>query len=105
MHPRMRIGEVIAHDQGIGISDMQRKLLARRCDTAVARMTNHLGTAQLHRATRNTALLLTRIEDFDHRAMVQPGVLRDLGQQALMIALGRLLRLTTPITTNIAGEI
>jgi leucyl-tRNA synthetase len=102
--PRMQFNEV-EHDQAIDISDRQRELLARWCDTAVARTTDNFETLQLHRATRNAMLLLERIEDFEHRVIAQRNALTDLDRQALAIALGRLLRLIAPITPHIAEEL
>jgi leucyl-tRNA synthetase len=92
-------------DSQIDISDKLRKKLAKWCDTAIRKVTNDLATLQLHRATRNIIMLLTRIEDFETRATSERGSLDARDHEAIAVALLRLTQLCAPLVPHIAEEL
>jgi leucyl-tRNA synthetase len=82
-----------------------RGLLTKWCDIATEKITNDLATLQMHRAARNVILLLTRIEDFERRALEKRGRLQEADRAALARALARLVQLIAPIAPHIAEEL
>jgi leucyl-tRNA synthetase len=85
--------------------DKLRRMLRKWCEIATEKIANDFDTLQLHRATRNTILLLTRIEDFERRALEQRGALEDEDRDALALALARLVQLLAPMAPHMAEEL
>jgi leucyl-tRNA synthetase len=85
--------------------DKLRRMLRKWCDIAAEKITNDMETLQMHRATRNVILLLTRIEDFERRALEKRGELEDEDRDALAHALAGLTQLIAPIAPHIAEEL
>jgi leucyl-tRNA synthetase len=88
-----------------GTPDKLRRMLTKWLDIATEKITNDMVTLQMHRATRNIILLLTRIEDFERRALAKRGPLTDEDRDALAQALARLTQLIAPIAPHIAEEL
>jgi leucyl-tRNA synthetase len=89
----------------IDTSDKLRRQLSKWTATAVKKVTNDLQMVQMHRAARNVIMLLTRIEDFERRALAERGGLQDEDRQALAIALLALVQLAAPLVPHIAEEL
>jgi leucyl-tRNA synthetase len=86
-------------------SDKLRARLTKWCDVAVAKITTDLSDLQVHRAARNIMLLLTRIEDFEERAIGQRGELEQEDREAVGVALAKLIQLLAPLAPHISEEI
>jgi leucyl-tRNA synthetase len=89
----------------LDLTDPARRRLARWCGVAQARITENLELLQTHRATRNTMILLDRIEAFEARAAEEPGGLAAEDREAVVAALTLLLRLMEPTAPHIAHEL
>jgi leucyl-tRNA synthetase len=85
--------------------DKLRRMLRKWCEIATEKIANDFDTLQMHRATRNTILLLTRIEDFERRVVEKRGTLADEDRDALARALARLVQLLAPIAPHMAEEL
>jgi leucyl-tRNA synthetase len=89
----------------IETSDRLRRRLAQWCAVACEKVTLQLEGLELQRAAHNAMLLLTRIEDFESRALQQRGAIEALDREALVAALLLLVRLLAPLTPHIAEEL
>ncbi len=101
-----RLGAAEQADLGaIDASDRERRRLVRWCDIALRRITENNLSMAAHRATRNTEILLTRIEDFERRAKAERGELSAEDSAAIAVALRLLIALLTPVTPRTCGEL
>jgi leucyl-tRNA synthetase len=101
-----RLGAAARADlEAIDTSDRERRRLARWCDIAVGRITENNLAMTAHRATRNTEILLTRIEDFERRAQAEREELSPEDNAAIAVALRLLIALLTPVTPRTCGEL
>jgi leucyl-tRNA synthetase len=92
-------------DARIDVGDGLRRRLAGWCDTAVERVAENYARLDLHRATRNVAELLARIQDFERRVIEHRGELAGADREAAAIALAALVRLLAPLTPDLAAEL
>jgi leucyl-tRNA synthetase len=91
---------------GIDPSDRLRRRLARWCGVAHEKVTDSLERLQMQRAAHNAMLLLTRIEDFERRALtLRGGELESSDREAIVAALLLLVQLLAPLTPHIAEEL
>jgi leucyl-tRNA synthetase len=104
-HPRLAARAYAEPVDDAAAPDKLRSRLARWCDVASEKIANDFATLQMHRATRNIVLLLTRIEDFERRTLEQRGTLERADHEALRGALLRLTQLIAPIAPHIAEEL
>lgn len=88
----------------IDASDKLRKRLALWCAVACEKVTLQLEHLELQRAAHNAMLLLTRIQDFESRAL-ERGELEARDREAIAAALLLLTRLLAPLTPHIAEEL
>lgn len=98
------------HDQapapaGFHASDKLRRRLALWCTTACEKITAQLERVELQRVAHNEMLLLTRIEDFESRAVSHRGELQELDREAIVAALLVLVRLLAPLAPHICEEL
>jgi leucyl-tRNA synthetase len=106
--PRLREwaprSEQTAEQASIDTSDELRKRLALWCVVACEKVTGQLERVEPHRAAYNVVRLLTRIRDFESRALEH----RELDahdREAIVAALLLLTRLLAPLTPHIAEEL
>jgi hypothetical protein len=100
--PRIAGADPVARiDAGDGL----RRRLVGWCDTAVARSGENHERLALHRATRNAAQLLQRIQDFDRRVTEHRGELAGADAEAVGVALTVLARLAAPLVPAAAEEL
>jgi leucyl-tRNA synthetase len=85
--------------------DRLRRLLAKWCRVAVSKIGEDLEQLQMHRAARNAMLLLTRIEDFEQRAIAARGELDQRDREAVALGLHLLVQALAPLTPHIAEEL
>lgn len=88
----------------IDASDQLRKRLALWCVVAGEKVTAQLEQLEPHRAAHNAMLLLTRIEDFECRALAR-GELEAGDREAIVAALLLLTRLLAPLAPHMAEEL
>jgi leucyl-tRNA synthetase len=100
-----RIEGACAGDGRIDLGDGLRRRLAGWCDTAVERIGENLGRLDAHRATRNLAEMLDRLEDFDRRVVAHRGQVADRDAEALAAALLVFIRLLAPVAPGLAGDL
>lgn len=87
-------------------SDKLRRRLANWCRVACEKVTENLECLEMQRAAHNAMLLLTRIQDFERRALDRGGgELEPADREAIVAALLLLVRLLTPLTPHIAEEL
>ncbi|HVR04475.1 MAG TPA: class I tRNA ligase family protein [Solirubrobacteraceae bacterium] len=98
-------GDPAAPEPQIDPSSKLRRRLAHWCETARAKVTRDLERLELQRAAHNAMLLLTRIEDFERRALARSEELEDCDAEAVVAALLLLVRLLAPLTPHIAEEL
>ncbi len=89
----------------IDTSDRLRRRLARWCMAAQESITLQLERLETQRATHNAMRLLTRIQDFESRALKQRGELGPLDREAVVAALLILVKLLAPLVPSIAEEL
>jgi leucyl-tRNA synthetase len=89
----------------IDVSDKLRRRLANWCRVACEKVTVAFERLETQRAVHNSMLLLTRIQDFEQRALERRGGLDDLDREAIVAALLVLLQLLNPLTPHIAEEL
>lgn len=92
-------------DARIDTSDKLRRRLAHWCAAACERVTLQIDQLALQRAAHNLMLLLTRIMDFESRALEQRGELNAPDREAIVAALLLLTRLVAPLTPHLAEEL
>jgi leucyl-tRNA synthetase len=91
---------------GIDRSDRLRRRLALWCGVAHEKVTDSLARLAMQSAAHNAMRLLTRIEDFEQRALVlHGGELQAADREAIVAALLLLAQLLAPLTPHIAEEL
>ena len=103
--PRLREWTSSRDQARIDTSDRLRRRLAQWCAVACEKITPALERLELQRATHNTMLLLTRISDFESRALATRGELDAHDRLAVVAALLVLVRLLEPLAPHIAEEL
>lgn len=83
-------------------SRLRRRLLAW-CGTAEKKVVASVERLEMHRAVFDTMLFFRRIQDFEHRCMLE-GELTDADHTAIVVALRRLIWLLAPFAPNLANE-
>ncbi len=86
-------------------SDKLRRRLANWCSTACEKVTENYEGLEMQRAAHNAMLLLTRIQDFEQRALEKRGELHDPDREAIVAALLALVQMLAPITPHVAEEL
>jgi leucyl-tRNA synthetase len=95
-----------APEAQIDTSEKLRRRLANWCQVACAKVTESLERLQLQRAAHNAMLLLTRIQDFEQRALqLRGGELEPTDREAVVAALLLLTQLLAPLTPHLAEEL
>ncbi len=95
-----------APEARIDTSEKLRRRLANWCRVACAKVAENLERLELQRAAHNAMLLLTRIGDFEQRALRQRGgELEPADREAIVAALLLLTQLLAPLTPHIAEEL
>ena len=90
----------------IDASDKLRRRLANWCGVAREKVTENLERLEMQRAAHNSMLLLTRIQDFEQRALERRGgELEPADREAIVAALLLLVRMLAPLTPHIAEEL
>jgi leucyl-tRNA synthetase len=92
----------------IDVSDKLRRRLANWCQVACEKVTRDFERLELQRAAHNTMLLLTRIQDFEQRALEgngDGGELSERDREAVVAALLLLVQILAPLTPHIAEEL
>jgi leucyl-tRNA synthetase len=89
----------------IDLGDKRRRRLANWCATALGKVTADLERLEMQRAAHNAMLLLTRIQDFEQRALEVDGELAAQDSEAIAAALLLLVRMLAPLTPHIAEEL
>jgi leucyl-tRNA synthetase len=89
----------------IDTADKLRRRLAHWCAVACEKITAALERLELQRAAHDEILLLTRIQDFESRAMELRADLEALDREAIVAALLLLVQLLAPLTPHIAEEL
>ena len=102
---RCEMLELAGSGDGIDCSDGLRRRLARWCDVAVEKITAEMNDMQAHRAARNLIRLLTRIEDFEQRALGERGELEDADRESIGVAILLLVQMLAPIAPHVAEEL
>jgi leucyl-tRNA synthetase len=82
-----------------------RKRLAGWCETGVEKITQDMEELEMHSATRNVMRLFDRIRDFEKRVIARAGSLGEADSDALLDALGVLVRLLGPLAPHIAEDL
>ncbi len=101
-----RLGGDGTSGKDIDTSSRLRRRLAAWCDVALRKVTENFAELKTHRATRNTMLLLDRIEDFERRATPQEGGdLSAADAAAVRSALSLLIALLAPIAPHLCDEL
>jgi leucyl-tRNA synthetase len=86
-------------------SDKLRRRLAHWCEVACEKVTANMQELEIQRAAHNTELLLTRIQEFEQRALERRGGLEAQDCEAIVATLLVLVRLLAPLTPHIAEEL
>jgi leucyl-tRNA synthetase len=90
----------------IDTSEKLRRRLANWCGVACEKVTENLERLELQRAAHNAMLLLTRIGDFEQRALQRRGgELEQADRDAIVAALLLLVQLLAPLTPHVAEEL
>jgi leucyl-tRNA synthetase len=90
----------------IDASEKQRRRLANWRRVACEKVTENLECLEMQRAAHNAMLLLTRIQDFEQRALEQRGgELQQADREAIVAALLTLTQILAPLTPHIAEEL
>lgn len=102
--PRLSAG-ADGNGAAIDTSSRLRRRLAAWCDVALRKTTENFEELKPHRATRNTMLLLARIEDFEQRAQAGKGDLAAEDAESVRAALTVLIELLAPIAPSLCEEL
>jgi leucyl-tRNA synthetase len=94
-----------APEARIDTSEKLRRRLANWCRVACAKVAENFERLELQRAAHNAMLLLTRIQDFEQRALQRDGELEPADREAIVAALLLLVQLLAPLTPHIAEEL
>jgi leucyl-tRNA synthetase len=95
-----------APEARIDTSDKLRRRLANWCRVACEKVAENLERLEMQRAAHNAMLLLTRIQDFEQRALERRGgELEPADREAVVAALLLLTQLLAPLTPHIAEEL
>jgi leucyl-tRNA synthetase len=89
----------------VDTSERLRRRLANWCTVACEKVTGNLERLETQRAAHNAMLLLTRIQDFEQRALQRRGELEPADRDAIVAALLLLTQLLAPLTPHIAEEL
>ncbi|MFI5010289.1 MAG: class I tRNA ligase family protein [Solirubrobacterales bacterium] len=89
----------------IDASDRLRRKLANWCRVALQKVTADYERLEMQRVAHNTMLLLTRIQDFEQRAVERRGELEEEDREAIVAALLQLVQMLAPLTPHIAEEL
>jgi leucyl-tRNA synthetase len=90
----------------IDTSEKLRRRLANWCAVACTKVAENFEGLEMQRAAHNTMLLLTRIQDFEQRALHQRGgELEPADREAIVAALLLLTQMLAPLTPHIAEEL
>ncbi len=90
----------------IDTSEKLRRRLANWCAVACAKVAENFEGLEMQRAAHNTMLLLTRIQDFEQRALHQRGgELERADREAVVAALLLLTQMLAPLTPHLAEEL
>ncbi len=90
----------------IDASDKLRRRLANWSRVACEKVTENLERLEMQRAAHNSMLLLTRIQDFEQRALEhRGGELEQADRDAIVAALLLMVRMLAPLTPHIAEEL
>ncbi|HWX44292.1 MAG TPA: class I tRNA ligase family protein [Solirubrobacteraceae bacterium] len=99
-------GREAGADPRIDPSDKLRRRLANWCSVACEKVTENYEGLEMQRAAHNTMLLLTRIQDFEQRALdKRGGELEDADREAVVAALLTLVQMLAPIAPHVAEEL
>jgi hypothetical protein len=102
--PRLTAATGALHFEAIDDSAPRRRKLIAWCATARQRISENMTALQTHRATRNTMILLERIEAFEQRsAVTAPGNTADAAATASALAL--LVRMAEPLAPRTMATI
>jgi leucyl-tRNA synthetase len=82
-----------------------RKRLAGWCETGVEKITEDMENLEMHSATRNVMRFFDRIRDFEKRVKARSEELSAADSEALLDALGVLVRLLGPLVPHLAEEL
>jgi leucyl-tRNA synthetase len=102
--PRLAPDPDVASGASVAAPDQLARRLQRWRATAGAKITANLSALEMHRATRNLMLLLTRIEDFEQRVLRQRP-LNPSDHSEIAAALRDLLALLAPIAPQTVEEL
>jgi leucyl-tRNA synthetase len=89
----------------IDASERLRRKLANWCRVALEKVTIDYERLEMQRVAHNTMLLLTRIQDFEQRAVEHRGELEEADREAIVAALLQLVQMLAPLTPHIAEEL
>jgi leucyl-tRNA synthetase len=81
-----------------------RRRLSAWCDIAEGKVSAHYEALQMHRATYDLMLFFKRIRDFEQRCLDAGGASPE-DEDALAVALRRLLRVAAPCIPHLASEL
>jgi leucyl-tRNA synthetase len=103
-----RLRAVVAGERvpEIDAADKLRRRLANWCRVALEKITTDYERLEMQRVAHNAMLLLTRIQDFEQRAVAQRGgELQERDREAIAAALLMLVQALAPLTPHIAEEL
>ena len=103
--PRLKEAAPVPADAQIQLSNRLRRRLDSWCATAYQRISENFQTLEMHRATRNLMTLLSRVEDFEARAVLEHRNLVSRDRDAVTAALTLLIQLLSPIAPHISEEL
>jgi leucyl-tRNA synthetase len=89
----------------IDASERLRRKLANWCRVALEKVTTDYERLEMQRVAHNAMLLLTRIQDFEQRAVEHRGELEEADREAIVAALLQLVQMLAPLTPHIAEEL
>jgi leucyl-tRNA synthetase len=89
----------------IDTSDQLRRRLDHWCEVGCEKVTANLKSLEMQRAVHNVMRLLSRVEDFERRAIVLRGELQREDRDAIVVALRLLSRLMAPLAPHSAQEL
>jgi leucyl-tRNA synthetase len=103
--PRLHEWARGVQDPQLDASERLRRKLANWCRVALQKVTIDYERLEMQRVAHNTMLLLTRIQDFEQRAVERRGELEDADREAIVAALLQLVQMLAPLTPHIAEEL
>ncbi len=89
----------------IDASERLRRKLANWCRVALEKVGIDYERLEMQRVAHNAMLLLTRIQDFEQRAVERRGELEEADREAIVAALLQLVQMLAPLTPHIAEEL